>query len=447
MRRALIALWLAASTTVAAERVFVETVTSRDSYFLYEPVPVTLRVVFDEAFLRSHGVQMFHYELDVPVQVDAPWVDGLKGAVLREGADSAGARLTIVLNEAVFEAAEGAAREIDGRTYGALEITRVFVPTQPGDLAIPAAKLRFAHAKSFREDFIHGRTPVDQKYTDVASQPATVRILPLPDAGRPSDYGGAVGRFTVRAETSAGAVKAREIFKLTLRIEGAGNLEFIDPPQLGMKGFHVYGSIDDKGAARRTITYDVAALSGDVSAVPAIAFPYFDPGEPPGYRVARTEPVPLTVHAQPEEQGTRKDPPEKEAETPRAVYAFATVAALAALALGLWLRSRRRDRFNPAREAAESLRANSDSRGADLADLLSDYLSARLGCPAAAVITPDLADRLVAAGVGRDLATRTAKALEQWVDARYGGAASDDHAGAEAREIVDALDAAFARRR
>ena len=82
-------------------------------------------------------------------------------------------------------------------------------------------------------------------------------------------------------------------------------------------------------------------------------------------------------------------------------------------------------------------------KGADPGAAFAGFLAAHLGCPAAAVISPDLGARLVAAGVPADLATRAAALLEDLVAARYGGSAPGEDAAAAARAMVEELEATF----
>ena len=81
----------------------------------------------------------------------------------------------------------------------------------------------------------------------------------------------------------------------------------------------------------------------------------------------------------------------------------------------------------------------------DLTSALTHYLAARLQCASAAVIAPDLKARLTAAGVPEALAARAAALLEELVAARYGGIAPDHRTEANARALVEELDAAFDR--
>jgi hypothetical protein len=438
VKRALLLLCLCAFAS-AEERAFLETETPRTTYFVHEPFRLRLRVGFDRRFLETNVVQMFHRELDVPVQIHAPWLDELDGTVVRDDDARPGGCLSLALNDNIVEAGRGGDHLRDGRPYTVLEIERTYVPTRPGELVIPAPRLRFAHATKFKEDFVHGRMPLDRRDAVVVGQPLTLAILAPPEEGRPPGFTGAVGRrFSVHAEAAPRDLEAGAIFKLVLRIEGEGNLEFFDPPRLdGLADrFHVYGRIDDPSATRRTITYDVTPLHAAVTEVPAIAFAYFDPQEPATYRTVRTAPIRLTVKA----GATGPVVPPTRKAAPRSVLPEVLAATLlaAALAILLWRRARRRGA--PAPGPAAAFRAHV---GTDVAAAFTEYLAARLRCPSAAVIAPDLPARLAAAGVPAALATRTATLLEELVAARYGGTVSDDRTEASAQALVEELEASF----
>ena len=67
------------------------------------------------------------------------------------------------------------------------------------------------------------------------------------------------------------------------------------------------------------------------------------------------------------------------------------------------------------------LRERLSDPGADPGDAFAAYVSARLRCAPAAVISPDLPRRLERSGVPADLAARTADLLERLVAVRYVG--------------------------
>jgi hypothetical protein len=95
-----------------------------------------------------------------------------------------------------------------------------------------------------------------------------------------------------------------------------------------------------------------------------------------------------------------------------------------------------------ARGARSKLRSDIARDGADLVLALSEFLSAHLGCPAAAVIRPDLEARLMAKDVPAELAARTRALLDALLAAGYGGQGPID--GRErVTSLVDEIEAAF----
>jgi hypothetical protein len=92
---------------------------------------------------------------------------------------------------------------------------------------------------------------------------------------------------------------------------------------------------------------------------------------------------------------------------------------------------------------AETFRGRLDRPDADLETALAEFLAAHLGCAPAAVISPDLAERLSAAGVPGDLAGRTAGLVAGLVAKRYGGEGNGGERE-EAMDVVRELDSLFA---
>jgi hypothetical protein len=465
------------SPGAAPEHAFIEVTTEQEAYFAHEPIRVRLRFGLEQDFLHARVVDLFRRALDVPVQVEARWFENLPGAILLDDGVPAprgnSERVTVALNDSVAPATRLEDRSVGGRPFTVLEIERTILPTSAGDLVIPEPVLRFAFATRFDDDFLNGRIAVDPREARVTGERLTLRVVPLPETGRPPGFTGAVGRFSLAAEASPPELAAGESLKLHLRIEGEGNLEFFEAPVLpALDGFHVLGRIEEKSRSRRTITYDVAPLGEGVKEIPPIAFTYFETGGSPGYRTIHSSPIPLEVR--PPREGSRRfalshgadpgavpgrsdifglksAPSRGRARAARGVgpgaFAIVLVAPwLLALGLLLRLRARERDARDPAgvraRQAAATFRARAASGEADLVEALAEYLAGRLRCPAAAVIAPDLTDRLEAAGVPADLAARTAALLEALVAARYGSGAPAT-TRESARSLVEELEVAF----
>jgi hypothetical protein len=321
---------------------------------------------------------------------------------------------------------------------------------------------------------INGRVPIDRFESVVEGAARTLRIEPLPEEGRPVEFTGAVGRFSVRAEAQPLNPVVGESVKLVVRIEGEGNLTIFDPPHPGeLEGFHVRGSIEDRSWKHRTIIYDLMPLDTSVDAVPPIRFAFFDTASPARYRMIETEPIPLAVR--PQADGTHRVAPLSETarglvagkndlfglkpvnalsrpyrpRQPALAWLVAAIAGPWLLALGLlcWLRARERDRLDPAgaraRSAAVRFRSCLKRGDCDPAKAFAAYLAARLHRPDAAVIVPDLEDMLLGAGILNKRADRAAAMLAELVAKRYGSGAADEDRSNDLCELVEELERDF----
>jgi hypothetical protein len=274
---------------------FVELSVARSTCFLQESVHVRVRFGVEREFLAEKMVQPFGTKLEVPVQISMPWLDGLPGALVTPVEPDA-TSLRFAQNESVQRASAEADRVVDGRPFLVCSEEIVLLPTATGPLRIPGPVLSFAYATRFEDKFPAGRVPVDRVDASVAGEGLTLEVRPLPEVGRPKEFTGAVGSYSIRAETEPSIVALGGSLKLRLVIEGEGNRSLFEPPRwTELGGFRVLGMVDEKGAAARTLTYDLAPLSAQAWQVPAISFAYFDPAPPEGYRVVRTRPIDVVV--------------------------------------------------------------------------------------------------------------------------------------------------------
>ena len=459
---------VATDDPMGARYAFVETSTLGSTYYVKQPIPVVVRFGFDAKFLEANVSQLFRQKLDVPAQLRAPWLDKIEGAAIRvPGAP--GDRRSFVLNDRVAAAMTVGERVVDGRPFTVLEVTRVFVADEVGELVLPEPLLRFAYATRFREDFISGRVPIDRNEAFVAGAPVLITVRPLPESDRPSTFSGAVGRFSVSARASVGELDAGETMQLVLRISGDGDLGAVQPPTLdALPGFHVQGMIKGSDGDGPTFTYDIVPLNGSVVRVPPVPFTFFDPGPPATYRTVRSAPIPLVVHGDPGEvpdtpdvgvvetrvvpgvddiyglKGGGSSDPGDLGNPGLTLWAVMVLPTVLAGAVFLRIRARDRDRSDPAgvraRRAAVFFRAASGTAGVDIRVAFAEYIAARLRCPAPAVIAPGLGARLRDAGVDGGLADDVAAALEGLVAERYGAPVTAD---ADVAALVEDLESVF----
>jgi hypothetical protein len=382
------------------------------------------------------------------LQASVSWWNGLDGATLVAGdVPSTAPRLTFALGEEVVGGTKAANVTRDGRTFTVIEIERTYLPTQAGTLTVPAPSLRFAYATRFEEDVVNDRIATDARDAEVNGAALRLDVKPLPEAGRPAGFTGAVGRFEAAAETDRRAAAPGESVRLTLRIEGDGNLASFPAPSLGRTpNLHVRGRLDRTEGRVRTIVYDLAPHAVLETTLPSIVFAYFDP-EAGEYHTIRTQAIPLDVTAAEEIPSAREiQPRELHQRRPDSLWTRVLAFSIAAILVVLVMIRRRARAVRAPDPAAERVAAaRSALAAAPTGDALAEYLGARLGCPAAAVIGPELSAKLVATGVPEDLARRASSILERLVAARYGGGASAEDAAA-ARAVAEEIEKHYAPR-
>lgn len=139
------------------------------------------------------------------------------------------------------------------------------------------------------------------------STPVKIMVTPLPEAGKPASYTGAVGKFSINVRADKTEINTEETLNLTLDITGSGNLKLIGAPVLSLpNGLTAYDPIiRDTVTGRstvisgtKTIVYTLAAsVPGDYT-IPGISFSYFNP-ENGQYQTLGTQPLHLHVKAGP----------------------------------------------------------------------------------------------------------------------------------------------------
>ncbi|MBC7530980.1 MAG: protein BatD [Oligoflexus sp.] len=110
--------------------------------------------------------------------------------------------------------------------YNVTELDAVLIPTREGDFTIEPAILvarvavsRRQRSRSFFDDLM-GPTELQEKR--LRSDAATIKVLPLPLAGRRKDFSGLVGEFAMSAGLNPQSGNAGDTLNLTVNIQGLG---------------------------------------------------------------------------------------------------------------------------------------------------------------------------------------------------------------------------------
>ncbi len=143
--------------------------------------------------------------------------------------------------------------------------------------------------------------PYRMKYEQVSvqSDPVELDIQALPEGGKPADFYGLVGRYTIRATATPTKVNVGDPITLTIRVGGSPYLKPVQWPPLEQVLGDKFKVPSEKASpalenGEKVFTQTIRATSDTVTEIPALPLAYFD-ADTGSYAVARTNPIPLQV--------------------------------------------------------------------------------------------------------------------------------------------------------
>ena len=181
---------------------------------------------------------------------------------------------------------------VGGRQYMVTRITMLLYPLSAGRATIGEGSVLF-QPEPFSSE-LH-----------LPSKPVEIEALPLPDEGKPSDYTGLVGNFSINAWLKETSAKQGEPLTLTVSISGKGNLYNIPKPAApNLDGFELYEpETDDQfdytangGQGSRNFTYILIPKKAGELSIGKFATNYFDPVKKEYLQVSTKE-ITLNVKA------------------------------------------------------------------------------------------------------------------------------------------------------
>lgn len=178
----------------------------------------------------------------------------------------------------------------NGSTYYTAELKKTLLfPQKSGNLEVPSLDATClvrekVQAQSIFDQFFGG------SYRDaevkVRSKSLQLEILPHPASGKPADFNGAVGNFSIAAKTDKTTLKAGDAVNYKITLSGKGNLKLLEnlPIQFPTE-FEVYDpqvtdeiSVTEGGmSGKRMFEYLMIPRAGGSYAVGPFTFSYFDP--------------------------------------------------------------------------------------------------------------------------------------------------------------------------
>ncbi|MBS1650565.1 MAG: protein BatD [Bacteroidetes bacterium] len=148
--------------------------------------------------------------------------------------------------------------------------------------------------KNFFEQFFGGGGYEDVPYSIKGSE-ASVEVINLPEQGKPSNFNGAVGDYTFKAEVSKNEVKANEAINLKLVVSGKGNLKLVNAPDFELpEGFEKYEPKVNEYANSKIFDFTLIPRVEGKFKLSNIGFSYFNL-DSKKYNSIIAQPIEITV--------------------------------------------------------------------------------------------------------------------------------------------------------
>jgi hypothetical protein len=196
---------------------------------------------------------------------------------------------------------------IDGISYETLEFTATAFAATTGDsLKLGPASLecnimiketrRVFPGGMFDDDFFNNvMGSVRAEPVKLKSGAETVKVLPLPQEGKPKGFKGAIGKFELNASVTPENVKTGDPVTLKIAFTGKGNFNSVTKPQYGENtNLKYYEPQTKQDKDSKTFEEAIIPLVNTVTEIPEIVFSFFDPDEKI-YKTIKKGPFPIKV--------------------------------------------------------------------------------------------------------------------------------------------------------
>ena len=198
----------------------------------------------------------------------------------------------------------------EGEPFRSVILKRVVLyPQKSGKLNIePLALEIYVDVPTNRRDFFGGKIFKQAKKT-VSAGRRTLNVKTLPEAGKPIDFGGAVGDFKFNVTTSKNSLNASESLQAKVEVTGKGNLKLFQLPNLELpSALEVYEPEFDESVnttlsgmeGKVANSYTVVPSFRGKYPIPSVSFSYFNPNTGK-YNTLNSDEITINVKEGPED--------------------------------------------------------------------------------------------------------------------------------------------------
>lgn len=204
----------------------------------------------------------------------------------------------------------------DGREIAEVIFKTAITPVKSGSLTLPAAELNLVAYlpvnrpraprmpqgfNSLFDDPVFNSAFNAPQQVVVRAEPVELAVKPLPATGRPHDFSGAVGQFTMETKAAPSRVHAGDPVTLTSVIKGIGSFDRMNAPTVaetpGWRAYPPSGKFkaEDAAGISGEKTFEMALIpETPQTELPPVTFSFFNPSSE-RYETLAGERIALTV--------------------------------------------------------------------------------------------------------------------------------------------------------
>ncbi len=202
----------------------------------------------------------------------------------------------------------------NGKSYYSVLLQKnILFPQQTGELSLTGFSLspvlRFyktRRATSQIEAMMYGSYTIreaENKSVKIKSPNLKIKVLPLPEAGKPTNFNGVVGAYEIKSYVDRTSLGANDAFTMKIVVSGRGNLDLLQIPDPNFPSdFEVYEpkvttNIDVTVAGvsgSKTYEYLVIPRTEGTYKIPSLSFSFFN-HEKKSYQSASTDEYEIKV--------------------------------------------------------------------------------------------------------------------------------------------------------
>lgn len=158
---------------------------------------------------------------------------------------------------------------IDGENYFTFDVTTPLYPMREGTLSIDPSSVSIQYLSP-------------KKTVKFETKKLNLKVLPLPETGKPDNFSGAVGKYEISSTVNKKILKVNEPLILTINVKGNGNINSVAEPEIDlpedMKKYATTIKINTSNFINsKKFQCVIIPLLEGFKTIPKIYFSYFDP--------------------------------------------------------------------------------------------------------------------------------------------------------------------------